>query len=362
MSKRRRQTFKKSPLNFSKLVKPFTPYRWYFAGLTFSVLLIFLTYKIAVQSNVHPVAPKIYFLVEEPFTINDLADTLENRGVINSSLTLRLMAELRGWDQVRKGLFELHKGWNNWQLVTHFKDDSIAPHVMAKVKPYKLRKNVVGKLCDYFPHVNKRQIWQLLRNKEFLDSLGFTRENVFSIFIPGAYPFPKDIQARELLEGMDGHFRVFWNRKRQHRADKLRLTPEEVTILASIVYSETKEKSEMPKIAGVYVNRLENNMRLQSDPTVVYAAKKFGARRVYFADRKIRSPYNTYLHKGLPPGPVHITPAFVIDSVLKCEDHDYLYFCAKDDLSGAHLFAESFNEHRANAESYRKALDKAGVY
>ena len=140
------------------------------------------------------------------------------------------------------------------------------------------------------------------------------------------------------------------------------LTPNEAYVLTSIVYSETKNKEEMPTIAGVYLNRIQKKMRLESDPTLLFAKNKLGAKRVFFKDKEINSPYNTYKYKGLPPGPIYIVPTWVIDKVLEYEGHDYLYFCANPNFSGVHLFAETFEEHKENAQRYRNKLNEKKIF
>lgn len=332
-----------------------------FVVFTF-ILLLFFSYKLLIDSNIAFRSKKYYFFVEKPISIHDLADTLANQKVINSSLYLRIMAEAYGLNKVKDGIFEFEQGWSSYSIVNHLDKDTGRAYVKTKVKAYKLRRNVVKSTCSYFPEINRAEVWDLLRDKQFLDSIGFSKENVFSIFIPGNYFYPKDLNARELLEAMHGNYVNFWSEERMEKLNKLDLAKEEAMILASIVYSETKLKDEMPLVAGVYLNRLKKNMKLQSDPTVIYAAHKFGKRRVYYKDRRIKSRYNTYLHKGLPPGPIHCTPAVAIDAVLNYSEHDYLYFCAKDDMSGCHLFTQTFAEHKENADKYRQALNRLGVY
>lgn len=334
------------------------------AAVVFSfILLLFFSYKLLIDSNIAFRSKKYYFFVEKPISIHDLADTLASKKIVNSSLYLRIMAEIYGLNKVQSGLFEFDQGWSSFSIVSQLYNDTSRAYVKTKVKAYKLRKNVVRSTCSYFPEINRSEVWSLLRDKQFLDSIGFNRENVFSIFLPGSYYLPKELEARELLEAMHGNYVNFWgDEERGEKLNKLDLSPEEAMILASIVYSETKLKDEMPLVAGVYLNRLKKNMRLQSDPTVIYAAHKFGKRRVYYKDRRIKSRYNTYLHKGLPPGPIHCTPEVAIDAVLNYSDHDYLYFCAKDDMSGCHLFTQTFDEHKENADKYRKALNRLGVY
>lgn len=330
------------------------------AGGTLALVLL-IAYWLMFSSNTAFGGRRYYIQVPPKTNIHDLADSLESAGILDNTFTFRLMAELMDVKKLREGLYLVQEGWGNYRILAHLQSDSLRPFVRVKIPAYRLRKNLVKSLCENFPNIERKDVWDLVRNQEFLDSLGYNKENIFCIFIPGNYYFFKDLNARQLVERMHEEYEYFWSKERRRKAKKLDLTPTEVSVLASIVYSETKLKEEMPRIAGVYLNRLNKKMRLQSDPTVIYAANKFGAQRVYFPDRDINSPYNTYRITGLPPGPIHVAPATVLDAVLNAEEHDYIYFCAKSDMSGCHLFSVTFEDHKKNAERYRNALDKAGI-
>ena len=152
----------------------------------------------------------------------------------------------------------------------------------------------------------------------------------------------------------------FW-KNRDAKLARTGLSRDEATTLASIVYEETKRKDEMPVVAGVYINRLKRGMPLQADPTVKFAIGDFSIKRVLYAHLAVDSPYNTYKYPGLPPGPICMPSIAAIDAVLDYADHDYLYFCAKDDLSGAHNFAKTLAEHNRNAAAYVRALNRLKV-
>lgn len=181
-------------------------------------------------------------------------------------------------------------------------------------------------------------------------------------FIPNTYEFYWNTDADVFVDKMQVEYNRFWNETRQQKAKEIKLTQREVSILASIVDKETTKKSEMPTIAGVYLNRLRKCWPLQADPTLVYALGDYNIRRVLDIHKNIDSPYNTYKFAGLPPGPICIPSIAAIDAVLNAEKHNYFYFCAKDDLSGYHVFAKNINEHNRNAEKYRKALNKNKIY
>ncbi len=135
----------------------------------------------------------------------------------------------------------------------------------------------------------------------------------------------------------------------------------EVMTLASIVYEETKQTSEMSRVAGVYVNRLKIGMPLQADPTVKYAVGDFTIKRVLHKHLKYDSPYNTYLYAGLPPSPIAMPSISAIDAVLSPEKHSYLYFCARPTFDGYHNFAKTLSEHNANAKAYINELNRLKI-
>lgn len=202
----------------------------------------------------------------------------------------------------------------------------------------------------------------LFNDDEFLDSLGLTRESALGIIIPNTYYLNWNTSAREFILRMHSEYTKFWNKQRTEKAQKLGLTPMEVVILASIVERECKWTDEMPRVAGVYLNRLKRNIKLQADPTVIYAVGDFEIRRVLKKHIETDSPYNTYKYKGLPPGPICTPSITTIEHVLNAEKHKYMYFCASDDFSGYHLFAKNHLEHIINAKKFQRALNKKKIY
>ena len=161
---------------------------------------------------------------------------------------------------------------------------------------------------------------------------------------------------------MQKEYEKFWNDEREAKAFKLGLTKVRVSTLASIVEEETRFNIEKPKVAGVYINRLNKGIPLQADPTVKFAVGDFALRRILTKHLEIDSPYNTYKFRGLPPGPIRCPSISSVDAVLNAEKHSYLYFCAKADFSGYHDFAKTLTEHNRNAEAYRRALNKERIY
>ena len=194
-----------------------------------------------------------------------------------------------------------------------------------------------------------------------LKSIGFTEETLPALFIPNTYEIYWTTDADKLLERLKSEYDAFWTTSRKEKAQALGLSPIEVSTLASIVDSETSRDQDKPIIARLYLNRLEKHIRLASDPTVIYAVGDFSIRRVLKRHLEVESPYNTYKHEGLPPGPIRISSIAGIDAVLNPDDNDYIYMCAKEDFSGEHYYTSSEKEHMQNAKKYAEALNKRNI-
>jgi UPF0755 protein len=205
------------------------------------------------------------------------------------------------------------------------------------------------------------------KDSVFLKENGFTEENVLTMFIPNTYELYWNTTATKFRDKMIKEYRVFWNEDRIAKAQAQGLTPIEATILASIVHKESVKKDERPRIAGVYLNRLNKGILLQADPTVIYAVKRNSndfrqvIKRVLYKDLQVNSPYNTYSVSGLPPGPIAMPDITAIEAVLNPEKHNYIYFCASVERFGYHEFAVTEAQHQQNAEKYYEWINNQGV-
>lgn len=206
-------------------------------------------------------------------------------------------------------------------------------------------------LCDSV------QLMQAMLDPAFLQEAETDEENVIGILLPDTYEVYWNTTPQELMQRMLKEYRKFWNEARVQKAEGWDLTPQEVSILASIAEEETANRAERGKVAMLYWNRLQLGMPLQADPTVKYALGDFGLKRILNAHLQVESPYNTYRHQGLPPGPIRMPEKATIDSILNAHIHPYLYMCAKPDFSGTHNFATTLSEHLRNAAAYHRALD-----
>jgi len=206
--------------------------------------------------------------------------------------------------------------------------------------------------------VDSAQVAELLNNEQWLDSLGYTPATVFCMIIPETYQVYWNITADALMDRLLKERDRFWTDERKSKAAQIGLSELEVTTLASIIEEETAMADELPMVAGLYMNRLKIGMKLQADPTVIFALGGERPKRVLGEHLKVDSPYNTYKVTGLPPAPLRFVNPRSIDAVLNYSQHKYLYMCAKEDFSGYHNFATSYSTHLQNARRYQRALSQ----
>ena len=205
-------------------------------------------------------------------------------------------------------------------------------------------------------------------DKEFLQNNGLDEKNILSIFIPNSYNIYWNTSSEDFRDRMLAEYNKFWNKDRSKKAQKLGLTKLEVISLASIVQIESKRNDERPRVAGLYINRLKKNMRLQADPTVIYTIKEYYKnfdtiiRRVLYRDLELESEYNTYRVAGLPPGPITMPDISAIDAVLNYEKNNYLFMVADPSNRGYHLFASNLSEHNRNRRAYIRWINSRGIY
>ncbi len=329
-----------------------------------SVLLIsfsFYAYQMVYTPNVLADESDRVLLIPSGATFDEVQDRLHNEGYVKDLLSFSVLAKLMKYDQYLKpGRYLLQANMSNLAAIRLLRSGQQKP-VNVTFNNVRLKSELAQRLCENL-EADKEDFLALLNNEELVKEYGFTAENVLAMFLPNTYQFYWTTSAEELFERFHQEYENFWSKQRANRADSLDMTPREVSILASIVESETNKPDEAPKVAGLYLNRLQRNIALQADPTLVYAAGDFTIKRVLNKHKEIDSPYNTYKYTGLPPGPIRVPSINAIDAVLNYEDHNYLYMCAREDFSGYHNFATNLSAHMANARRYQRALSQAGIY
>ena len=283
---------------------------------------------------------------------------------INGLSGFELMASLRSYDEnVKPGRFLLKKGMGNFAIVASLRRN--VPVKLAFNNQERLENLCVRISSQIEPDTTK--LLATFRDPKFLEENQFTKDNVIAMFIPNSYEFYWNTSAEKFRDKMLKEYKKFWTLERLTKAKRLGLTPVQVITLASIVHKETVKKSERPVVAKVYLNRLEQGMLLQADPTVIYAVKSRDndfdqvIKRVLYADLTILSPYNTYVNLGLPPGPIAMPDIDAIDAVLSPDDNDYIYFCASVEKFGYHEFASTYAQHQVNAKKYAEWLNSTGT-
>ncbi|HQU58971.1 MAG: endolytic transglycosylase MltG [Phaeodactylibacter sp.] len=295
-------------------------------------------------------------------SFEEVLGILREDGFVKDEGIFRMLSERMGYKRspMRAGRFELKPGWNTIEMIRQLRSGEQAP-VKLVLTNERLIENVAAKAARFI-EPDSLQIWSLFQNEAYLDSIGYTSETLMSLFIPNTYEFYWNTSPRSFMSRMIREHDAFWEKNgRLEKARSLNMTPAEVYTLASIVEKETLRSEEKPRVAGAYLNRLKIGMRLQADPTCVFATRDFDTPRVTDYHTKFDSPYNTYLYAGLPPGPISMASISSIDAVLNAEDHDYLYFCAVGDGSGFHAFAKTLAAHNQNAARYRENLKQRGL-
>ncbi len=260
---------------------------------------------------------------------------------------------------VRPGRYEAGGGVSSLRLLRNLRSGHQATvHLVVPV--VHTLADLAGRLADQLG-TDSATMARAFSDPQLLRSVGADTITAMTLFLPNTYDVYWDITPAKLLKRMARERDAFWTPARKEQARQQGLTPTEVYTLASIVEQESQNKEERPMIARMYLNRLREGMKLQADPTVKFALRDFSIRRIMHAHLTVDSPYNTYRYTGLPVGPICIPSINAIESVLMPASHDFLYMCAKEDFSGTHRFARSYEEHMANARRYAQALDQRGV-
>ena len=280
---------------------------------------------------------------------------------LRSTITFSLAAKAKRFDTPRIGHFVLKPSMGNQQIINALRSGNTPIQVVFN------NQQTIAHLASRVAEQLELDSLSLIKEIEspyFMDSVNLNREELLSLFLPNSYEMYWNISAAEFCQRMQRENDLFWNESRESKRKRLNMSRVEVIKLAAIVNEESRKVDERPRVAGVYLNRLRRGMKLQADPTVVYAMKRQAndfdlvVRRVLYKDLEIKSPYNTYKYRGLPPGPITMPDISSVDAVLNAESHDYLFFVVDPKNPGYHLFASNYNEHLANRKVYVRWLNE----
>lgn len=271
-----------------------------------------------------------------------------------------ILAGVTGYyDHIRSGRYGIAPDEPTLQVFRKIRNGSQDP-VMLTIPSVRTLDRLAHEISKKLM-MNEDELYGALIDPEVCKSFDLDTLTIQCLFIPETYEIYWNIPVEKFLERMNKERKTFWTEDRKKKANEAGMREEEVVTLASIVDEETANNGEKPMIAGMYVNRLKTGMPLQADPTIKYALKDFKLKRIYHNHLDVKSPFNTYRNIGLPPGPIRIPSIAGIDAVLNHSKSDYLYMCAKEDFSGTHNFAVTYQEHLQNAARYSAALNKRGI-
>lgn len=266
---------------------------------------------------------------------------------------------------IKSGRYAIKKGMNNNDIINSIRSKNI-PIQIAFNNQESLEK-LAGRIATQIESDSLSLITSM-KDETFLIENGFSKATALGMYIPNSYEFFWDTSAEQFRDRMLKEYQRFWNDSRKTKAEKLNMSQNDIMTLASIVYEESKQADEQPRVAGVYINRLKIGLPLQADPTLKFAAyqlpeyKNTVIKRVLNKHKEIDSPYNTYKYAGLPPGLIAMPDISAINAVLNYEKHNYLYFAADAKRIGYHKFAKTLSQHNANAREYQRYLSSQGIY
>jgi len=350
-------TTKKKPTKKAKALSK--PIKW--IGYAVLATFIYFVYILFAPNILPRTEKKAYLCVPDSSSFNDVTRILgKEANVINMSAFKQVAGLLHYGEKIRSGRYALKSGMNNFQLIRVLRSGKQTP-VRLTFNNIRTKQQLAARLGSELM-ADSTSILKLMNDTAFLNSYHLNPNTSISLFIPNTYEVFWNINAKALFERMDKEYNKFWTEERKAKAAAIPLTPTQVTTLASIVEEETNNKTDRPKVAGLYINRLKSGMPLQADPTIKFALNDFSIKRVLFGHLRTNSPYNTYKNIGLPPGPIRVATPNGIDAVLNYTHHNYIYMCASETLNGEHKFAATWAEHQVNAKKYRDELNRREIH
>jgi UPF0755 protein len=311
-------------------------------------------------------ASKKELYIKNELNLDALANLLEKEGLIDNRAAFIAVGEYKGLNEknIALGKYVIESGSSYRNLLNGFKKNA-SGNGNAEVEVAITFTNCkdlddVAAIVSSKTNLNQTELQNFMKSDATLSKYGFTLDQFPAMFMPNTYNMYYDITADQFITRMAEEFKKFWTADRKSKMAAIGLKSQsDVVTLASIVYSEQdKVKEEWPIIAGLYLNRIKQGIKLQSDPTFKYCwgDKLDGVQRLLNVHRDIDCPYNTYKIKGLPPGPICIPPSEVVDAVLNRDDNNYIFMMAKPDYSGKHDFTVQYADHERLAAIYQKWL------
>ncbi len=320
-------------------------------------------YQNVFKSNVHLNGKKFtYIYVKTNATMNDVLDELYNENIIDDHKSFEWTADEMGLtNNLISGKYRISANMSNRSIVKMLKNGKQEKVKLFINSQIRTKQQFVNYITDKL-EIDNDELGNYCSNDELLEKkYNLNPDNFMALIAPETYEVNWATHIDELFVMLKNTHDNIWTQDKINKAKAMGYSVSQLITLASITQSESYIKTEQQKIAGVYINRLHQDMKLQADPTVVFANEKFEVQRVLSADLEIDSPYNTYKYKGLPPGPICLVNPSTIDAVLNYTKHSYLFFCAKPNFNGYSNYTNNYTAHQKNAMAYQQALNKKGI-
>ncbi len=305
-----------------------------------------------------------FVYISSDATMAEVKQSLEP--LLKDISSFEAVADRKGYTQnIKGGKYAIKRGMNNNEIINTLRSRNLP--VKVSFNNQERLETLAGRISTQI-EADSLSLLQAFNDVTFLNTSGFDEDTKLCMYLPNTYEFFWNTNAEDFRDRMLKEYKRYWNAERLEKAKKINLTPSQVISLAAVVQKETVKADERPRVAGVYVNRIRKGWPLQADPTVIYAIKKETGnydtiiKRVLYRDLEMDSPYNTYKHKGVPPGPITMPDISSIEAVLNPEKHDYLYFVADVSNFGYHMFAKTGAQHNRNKVQYINWLNKKKVY
>jgi UPF0755 protein len=298
-----------------------------------------------------------YFYIKTGATYEEVIANLKSQGIVKAGFFFdRLVAQAKYKSNVKPGRYEIKDNSSIYSLIKMLKSGNQSP-VKLVINKLRLPEDLAGKISKNF-EVDSLEVISFLKNKDTLATYKLDSNTVMSAIIPNTYELNWNSNFKKIFSKLKTEQEKFWNEERVAKAKAKNMTPTQVYTMASIVEEETNKAEDKPLVASVYTNRIATGQKLQADPTVKFAMKDFGLKRILLKHLTYQSPYNTYVVAGLPPGPICTPSSKTIDAVLDAPKTNYMFFVAKPDFKGYSNFAVTYAEHQVFAKQYQNALDE----
>ncbi len=297
-----------------------------------------------------------FFYIKTGSSYEDVKNELVNKKYIKNSQWFDLASKILRYKKVKAGRYKITSGMSMWKLVRMLRagNQSQVSFVITKLRT---KEDFARRVSKSFETDSLAMI-NFLNNTDTLKSYGLDTNTATAVMLPLTYTLNWNSTAEKIFENCFTAYKRFWTKERLTKADNLHLNKIEVITLASIIDEETLKKTDKPIMASVYLNRVRLGIPLQADPTIKFALKDFALKRILQSHLKTISPYNTYLNRGIPPGPICTPAAETIDDVLNAPKTDYLYFVASSKFDGSTVFTTNLDDHLKYAREYQRELTR----